>query len=282
MSTHRNPFYRVSTLVTASDLQQPLASSVESKANAFDAYCDLSGDLEAFDRMSLVFDDDKVVGWWWPHDGALTDDSDDTVGLLMSSIPLSMIVAANTSFFELADMFARRSRPFVFVVDGTDLTGTVSYLDLFSRIGQLCILALTFHLESSAEELCTLQPQQCWSALSPARKKFAEAVLERRHRSVSGTNEAFEKYRLLQLVRCTTFADKATMIAKAHLVPAISNTELKSVFAFAERIRNLCAHGADEQELSLAMPQSNFARFLHRTQDTIETIRIAVRTLKDS
>lgn len=72
------------------------------------------------------------------------------------------------------------------------------------------------------------------------------------------------------------------MIGKAKLVPKISSGNLKSVFAFTERIRNLCAHGANEQELSRAMPQREFSKFLHRTQDVTETIRSTLRTLDDS
>ncbi|MSR58806.1 MAG: hypothetical protein EXS05_14330 [Planctomycetaceae bacterium] len=208
MNKHRNPFYRVSSLVSASDLQQPLTEAVDAKMNAFAAYFSLLGGPNDLDRCSLVMDESEIVGQFWAIDYAGEESSDETVRDVMGSIPLSMIVSANTSFFELADLFARRPHPFIFIVDGTEVTGTVSYLDLYSRIGQLCLLALAFHLESSAEELCFVRAQQCWDTLSPGRRERAENVFSQRQVSVHGMLTSPDNVRILKLLRCTRLPTK--------------------------------------------------------------------------
>ncbi len=226
-----------------------------------------------------MLEDTDPVGWWWPFDEDISEGDPEAVEKTMQPIPISMLTSSSTSFFDLADSFARRRYPFVFVIDGTEITGTVSYLDLFSYIGQACIFALTLHLEAIAEELCSLRSQECWKTLSPARQEMAQEVLKKRYSQLKWLSGRPFDEQLPLLIKSTTFADKGTMLAKTGLVEGSSKTKFKSIFGMAERIRNLCAQGASEQEFVSALPQKTFAKFLHRTQDTIETLRLAVNDL---
>jgi hypothetical protein len=62
------------------------------------------------------------------------------------------------------------------------------------------------------------------------------------------------------------------MLAKTALVESVSNNELRSIFIKAEAVRNLCAHGASVEEFCRLLPQADFSRFLHRTQELVENL----------
>ena len=272
------PFYRISSLVSAKDLQQPLAQAVEWGADAVESWQTLSEEPQQFDKMSLVLRNDEVIGWWWPHDEDIVEGT--TVGDTTEALPHSMMLSSNSTFYDIADAFARRQHFLFFVLDGTEITGTISYLNLFSRTGQLCLLSLTFLLETVTEDLCMLAAELCWKTLSDGRKQIAQQVCDVRFKPSQRDDQAPpNEIRWEYLIRSTTFVDKGTMLARSGLLPTISNTELKSVFARAEKVRNLCAHAANEQELIIELPRKKFAGFLHRTLDLVETIKLKTHAL---
>jgi len=279
MIKSRHPFYRFSALVTAKDLETPLALSFDRDADAFGSYQSLLSEQDWHDRISLVMDKNEIVGWWWPFDTGLEEGSSEAVGDSMSTLPQSMIVSSGITFFDLADAFSRRSHPFYFVLDGAEITGTVSYLDLFSPTGQMCLLSLAFLLEASIEGLCVLRAEQCWNTLPERRKQLAEEIMGRRFTFARDLPpELWWPYR----IRSTHLIDKGIMLSRCGLVASMSKAEIKSIVSTAERLRNLCAHNADEQELSRELPQNSFAMFLHRTQDLIEIVRLKESELRHS
>jgi hypothetical protein len=273
MTKQRQPFYRLSSLIKAKDLQRPVAVSFDRQANAYEAFDCLRGDEESFERISLVLKDEVPVGWWWPFDEEIEEGDGSTVGDHMHPIPLSMLVSANTNFYDLADTFAKKTHRFLFVINGTAITGTTSYLDLFSRLGQLCLLSLTFFLEATAEDVCLLKPAECWKALSENRRRLAKGIFGAKYKDRKWIATGDLDRQLPLLIKCTMFADKAPMLTKTHLAKGVSNSELRSVISKAEKIRNLCAHGGDDQGLNREMPQEEFSKFLHRTQNIIEKLR---------
>jgi hypothetical protein len=236
MTKQRQPFYRLSSLIKAKDLQRPVAVSFDRQANEI-----------------------------------LSKDSSSSIS--SSNGHLSMLVSANTNFYDLADTFAKKTHRFLFVINGTAITGTTSYLDLFSRLGQLCLLSLTFFLEATAEDVCLLKPAECWKALSENRRRLAKGIFEAKYKDRKWIATGDLDRQLPLLIKCTMFADKAPMLTKTHLAKGVSNSELRSVISKAEKIRNLCAHGGDDQELNREMPQEEFSKFLHRTQNIIEKLR---------
>ncbi len=275
----RSAFYRLATLVTASDIAVPLCPPLRAEVKAQEAWHQLHDEEypPGVDHRYLVVNDGGPVGSWYPL-GSLEETSTEdwetkTVGDLMAPLIVSSVVTSTTSYYDLVDLFARRNGEFLyFVIDGTEIVGEISYRDLFSRIGQAVLMALTLFLESAAQDLCMNHAKSCWEVLSPGRKEKAQEVVERREVSLGGL-EDYQKYRAL--LKGTTFIDKVAMLTKVRLLGDTSNSELKSTFAIAERVRNLCAHGGDAYEFIKFVPQSEFARFLHRTLELIETMQRA-------
>jgi hypothetical protein len=283
VSKHKHPFYRISSLVTAADLQRPLGPHVESDANACDSYDRIfQGDSWVFDAVSLVMKGPDVVGWCSILEADVQEGNPATVAEYMDPIRLSMLVSGHTTFYDLANAFATREPFFYFVLDGSEITGTVSYLDLFSRTGQLCLLSLTFLLESVAEEFCLCEAQQCWSVLPLRRRELAQRVAARRFPRQSGLAQPSHHLEFASLLRSTTFMDKCIMITGANLLPSVPLAVIESIFENAERVRNLCSHGADDQELCSALPKNRFAEFLHDTQNLVETIRRSTQELDNA
>src|SRR5205814_2081338 len=73
-----------------------------------------------------------------------------------------------------------------------------------------------------------------------------------------------QKYR--ELLKGTTFIDKVTMLSKLGLLSEVSNSDLKSTFALAEQVRNLCAHGGTRAiSLSLCRKANSPASYIGRS-----------------
>jgi hypothetical protein len=272
MSLEQSAFHRLTALVTANDIRSELLRSAVENSNAYEAYMEaVDSEPETFDSVALVEKDGVPVGWWSPFETDVDEKSSNTVGQLMDRIPLSMIVSSDTSYYDLADAFARRRHPFFFVVDGAAIAGWVSYHGLFSRVGQMCLLSLTLFLEAVSEELCALRAKDCWPLLPSGRQRKAEEVCALRY-GQRMPRELDESVPLPLLIRCTTFIDKGTMLSRADLVNGVAKKAVVKVFSTAEKVRNLCAHGGNEHEFVAILPQKQFSDFLHRTQEFIQLI----------
>jgi hypothetical protein len=239
----------------------------------------IDSDPQDFDCIGLVNTRGVPVGWWAPFETEVDENSPQTVGQVMAPIPLSMILSSDTPYYDVADSFARRPHPFFLVLEGAAIAGWVSYHNLFSRVGQMCLLSLTLFLEAASEELCALQAEACWRSISAGREAKAEGVYKLRYRQNKPPDLDVSTGRSL-LIRCTTFIDKGTMLSRAGLIDGVDHQELRKVFATAERVWNLCAHGGNEHEFVAMLPQTQFAEFLFRTQELIQQIIAKTKQLE--
>lgn len=281
MSKHKQLFYRFSSLITAADLQCRLGSHVESDANAYEMFLQLSTDESCNwgDSISLVMRGSEVVGWWSALGADVDEENPAVVSEIMNPIHLTMLVSGDTTYYDLAYKFANRSHssPF-FVLDGSDITGTVSYSDLFSRTGQLCLLSLTFMLESIAEQLCLLDRVKCWSQLSPKSQRSAKKIaFEKRFNKQLLSDDDFPADTDLVLnwntalwIKSTYLIDKGTMIVGAELLTSSDAEHIEKVFERAKEVRDLCSHCGDEQEFILKLSRDEFASFIRDTQNLVE------------
>jgi hypothetical protein len=274
-----NTFSQIASFITARGIQKPLAVHAEADQNAYRAYLErLSGDeegIEKVDRISLVIDGHEPIGWWWPYEEDVQEGDTKTVSDCMTPITCAMLVSGDAKYLELADLFAQQSSRFLyFVLEGTKITGTVSFGDLFCPLGRLCLFSLVLHLEKEAEELCKHKAETCFNVLSEGRQEKAHEVLAKCFAS-SKHNSGVEKYR--GLIESTTFIDKGKMLGKAQLINNKSRNEIESVFAAAEKVRNSCAHNRSEfQVLGLTSNRKerrNLSTFIHKTQEMIGLIQ---------
>jgi hypothetical protein len=267
----KQAFFRISSLVTASDLALPLGLAVSKDDNAFEAMMRLveADTLTGGDRYSLVLDGSEVVGWWAPLGEDLNQGDSTTVEAFMEPIQLSKLVSGDLTYYDLADVFGRNHRA-LFVLDGSEITGWISHLSLFSRLGQICLLSLAFLLESAAEDLCLLKPVEAWQALPPNRQKALIDIAKNRLRDLGDMVDLPDDYKYARLLRVTSISDKLTMLLGARLVQAVP-TDIENIFNQVKLVRDLCSHGADEQELNRQL--RDFTAFLHSTLNLVEEIQ---------
>ena len=130
-------------------------------------------------RISLVLAGDRPVGW------IALDSLDSTKGNVASaanSIPADGMVSADTPVLELVKLFSDNSSPFYFVLQESQITGTVHYEDLLGPPFKLCMFALTLELEVAALGLALKTPLASWSVLSEGRQKKAFDVYRQKYR----------------------------------------------------------------------------------------------------
>lgn len=128
------------------------------------------------------------------------------------------------------------------VLTETQLTGFVSWGDLFRPEMNVCILALLLGVESRCVEALTWEPNDAENALArlaPGRLQKARDVYARALPKGADPNMPMEAE---ELVCSTTFADKAAMVGPLEQFGGISRRQLEKDFARMERTRNGLAH----------------------------------------
>jgi len=242
-----NVFTSLTSSIRARDLVEPLGPPLSASMSFEDADDVLiSACVEAGfaydigDRVSLVFEDDRVVGWY------TVDMRDRDVGCVRdacSQIYPSEIVAGDTSAFKLVHLMASRPRSGIvlFVLDEDAIVGTVSPFVFHAPLFRICLFSLTLELETAALNAALVNPLASWNALSEGRRAKAQEIFGHFARE-SRRPMSSDQPPIGDLLSATTFADKGKIIAKRQLLANRKRGDVESLFAKAERIRNWCAH----------------------------------------
>jgi len=264
-------FDHMARLVLVRDLQTPLGPALDAGQASTDAW-ELLMEAEGYDpmdRVSLVFRDGDPVG-------CITLDTIDTgkkISACMEAVEPGSVLSSETSALEAVELLATTQWPFFFVLEHNRITGTFCHSDLSRLPFRLCLFALTLHLEESALNLLLRSPSQSWKALPRSRQEQAEAVYERRH----GHAPDRERKPLDELLGCTMFCDKGTMLRKGLPIGGVRKSAIGPLFGRAEKIRNACAHAKAEQGLRDAVPCPRrlyqFIRDVQAFVDTMEQVQ---------
>jgi hypothetical protein len=217
-------------------------------------------------RISLVMAGDRPVGWIGLDmlDGRATE-----VATVAQAIPASGMVSADTPVLEVVKLFSDNSSHFYFVLQESQITGTIHYEDLLGAPFKLCLFALTLELEAAALDIALQAPLASWSVLPDGRQKKALEVYSRRY------SREPDRARLPvdHLLGCTLFIDKATILRKRGLITDGSN-DIKSVFGEADRVRNCCAHTDPEKDFGgLLLDRASLQGFVASAESMIAAIR---------
>src|SRR5688572_6134985 len=171
-------YTRLTNLIGVRDVMTPVQ-----------AYVSLSSTLQhALDEVEeagtgdtglpyLVRDDGRVVGWtqYWTlrdarDDGAahqLNERNDSGGYKVVLPINPDMMIAADTKLWRATDVLMSHSdgNQFLFVLDGHEIAGTLSYRDLFKPPFKVCLFAMTVELEQLGLRLCMRDAAASWAAL---------------------------------------------------------------------------------------------------------------------
>ncbi len=225
-------------------------------------------------RLSLVLAGDRPVGYigFESLDTSLKD-----VASVAEPILADGLVSADTPVLEVAKLFSKESRGFYFVLQESQITGTIHYEDLLGPQFKLCLFALTLELETTALDLALKDPAASWSVLSEGRKRKAMFAYNNRYSREPDP----ERLPIYQLLGCTMFIDKGTILRKRRLIADGSN-EIDSLFDKADRVRNSCAHtDPDKEFVHLLLGRASLQGFIAKTEEMIASMRRQLGNLAD-
>jgi hypothetical protein len=223
----------------------------------------IDGGYDPMSRLSLVRSGIETVGWTGFD---MMDNDAGSVGNCTESIAPGSMLTANTAVLKVIDLFASESSHFFFVLDNNQITGTLHYNDLFKLPFRLCLFALTLELEQVALELALLAPRESWEVLSEPRRKKAIEVYQKR-RGKPPQHNPFD-----ELLSCTMFCDKGTIIWRRKLLPDMSRSRIESIFGKADRVRNACAHTNPEEASVILLERDQLRGFVCDSQAVIDLI----------
>jgi hypothetical protein len=269
MGSYRVIFEELARLLRIRELARPLGPPLQRRASPQTALelLEQSARRSGYDpteRWSLVLDGDSVIGSVAFYDVATSEAS--AIGDVVTTVRPSDILSGDLDALSAIRQLAVRGTVPFFVLDGSQLVGTIEYSDLFGAQFRLCLFALTLHLEECALRSLVSRAPDAVAALSESRREKARAVCVMRFGQRGGNSPA-------NLLGGTTFIDKATMLAKLNLVPNISNARLHRLFVKAEHLRNYCAHPSiDVLRTAPIVKQDEFQEFLAECNLVIETL----------
>lgn len=270
-------FRHMAGSIQARHIQRALGPAVRANDSIGDASDTLSvgsfeGGYDPMERISLVLAGDRPVGWigFDSLDVALKD-----IASAADLISADGMVSADTPVLELVKLFTNDSPHFYFVLQESQITGTIHYEDLLGSPFKLCLFALTLELETVALDLALQKPVASWSVLSEGRREKAMDVYRHRYKRESDP----ERLPFDHLLGCTTFIDKGTVLKKRELTTYGSN-DIDSVFSDAERVRNSCAHTDPDKEFGrLLMDRTSLQGFITKTEDMMDSMRRQLQNL---
>lgn len=272
--------------ITVADLESPLGPTLsfsDDPVEAEQAIIAVAPAPKDFGRLGpsdtnetfcLVKSDDGRVA----HGAFLCDIMGANRTVAEAAIPIlpNDCIASNTPALQLLKFFADRSRPWAFVLTGTRLTGIVDKTDLWKPEFIVCIFALLLDVEQQCAEVLANHEEidTIWATLTPGRQAKALEVFEKR------TKKSPDMATTSDLVFCTTFADKPSMLALLPSFADISKRQLKTDFATMEKCRNLLAHTGESAVMELEemvrvidIAEGMLKRLLPQEEPTIRLVK---------
>jgi hypothetical protein len=265
-------FSNIAGLVTVRDLLDPFGPPLQedcpiSEASERMAMDAVDGGYWEQDRPSLVYGGSEVVGAVWAGD---IDSNTGQVKDFMEEIHPAALVSASTTAFDAMRLLCHAPRPYYYVLDGSELVGTLMYHGLFKLPSRLCLFALTLELEQTVLKLLRQDAVGAWAALSDGRKAKARAVFERKF----GKLADLEHEPVGDLLDCTCFSDKGRLLKKRGLVPPKWVSTIRGHFDLAEDIRNMCAHPSADDGTGQVPGRAALGSFIQSTEALLADLQV--------
>jgi len=274
MSREGSPFEQMAQLVLVRHLQTPLGVTLdgsETESLADDIILNDAGD-NSYDPMQRIYLITKggAPEWWVGFDML---ESGKRVGDCAEAIQPSSMLSADTTALEAVGMLDRSRPHFFFVLDHDRITGTLHFSDFFKLPFRLCLFALVLQLEQSALGLIAEHPRESWKSLSDQRRRQAETVYEKRY----GSAPSKEPPPFADLLGCTMFCDKGTVLRKRRLLRNVRGNAISEGFGSVEKVRNYCAHTTANEACYRDAPidRERLGGFISDVQQIIDAIKVA-------
>lgn len=244
---------RVAANVTAADLQQPLGPFLLLDETVIEAERKTAAAEPVnmpYRRRTDAFPDTVCLAG--PSEGCPTHylwqpdlcggAPEDKVASVATRLEVANCVAGDTPALTLATLLSRdKGWPWRLVLNHDRATGFVSHLDMARLPFSIAVLALLLDVEQVCLDVCSWEPgdaEAAWDLLAPQRQAKAREVYGLR------VTSRLREPDYENLIECTTFMDKATMVSSLPSLSDMSRRSLTTQFRLMEKVRNALAHSS--------------------------------------
>lgn len=182
----------------------------------------------------------------------------------MKKLASEDIISPDTTFLQCAELIAKDSKRLLVVMEDKKPVGIVQFRDLFSSLGRLCLLRLTFDLEVAATQLLCAQDwtridsilsrQEFKKFVKPGFKDFKQRFFsdERTFKhKLRYLDDGLKEEQMVKLwIASISIAGKNMIIRDENLTitTAVAETDpergsvIDRIFKGMKELRNCCAH----------------------------------------
>lgn len=252
-------FKVLSELINVNDICEPFLGEFDGSQDAqelsadwMEICCDQG--LDPMEPIGLVKRNQKIIGWICFEDL----ESPKTVYECMDLISGDILISSSTSLLEAIHLYCRGDSYIYLVLKGNQFIGFLNYSHFHKLPFRLCLFALLMDLERAMLKITKSKPTSFLKNLTKGRLDCAERIGGFRGLSLNEENKVFD----YNLVDCTMFIDKFTMLSKnPEIVQQCPNINSKFIKK-AEKIRNSIAHPEGKQSVLLPIERKELLPFI--------------------
>lgn len=272
----RDYFNQIAKLITVEDVCTPIFNIYDfddiNKNTSQEWFEDAAErGLQPYDQISLVKHGDSIIGYIGVDSLFDFETGDADLMKCISRIDPNGVITANTPLLDAIIVFSKDSPHLYMVLKGHEYIGAFTYSDLYKLPFRLCLFTLLMNIENLLLEILETKPKEAISFLTDNRLEKAKEVYKLRgyqNQQIDGAEES-----PIQLIECTTFIDKVTIIEKInkteHIVPSFNKKRCN----LAEKLRNSLAHPHKEEELLTILPRNDLIPFIDWARQVIIEMR---------
>lgn len=252
-------FEKLSQLISVNDICESFIGEFDGSQDAQELseewieICCEKG-LDPMEPIGLVKSNQKTIGWICLEDL----ESPKTLHECMDLISGDILISSSTPLLEAIHLYCRGDNYIYLVLKGNQFIGFLNYSHFHKLPFRLCLFALLMDLERTMLKITKSNPTLFLKNLTKGRVDYAEKIGEFRGLSLNEENKVFDN----NLVDCTMFIDKFTMLRKNPEIlqqcPDINSKFVKK----AEKIRNSIAHPEEEKSGLLPIEKEELIPFI--------------------
>ena len=254
--------HEVGNSITAGDICQHIALTFDHKtkcADAWEEWAQFTAETNTdwFDHIAIITEAGAAIGWI-DCSGLGAEELIEDLLECIEPLTIGNLISADTPLLDVARLYGPTSPSVFIVIRGNQPAGWIGYQTLLGTPFQACLFSLLLSIELAVNELMENDPALAMRKLNERRREYARRIAQLRGYPSKDAQRPSDH----QLLRCTTFADKAEVLRKCPATTAKLSSYDEALLEKAERVRNSLAHPTEAHELSQLIPKDEIAGFL--------------------
>lgn len=253
-------FKVLSELINVNDICEPFIGEFDSSQDAQELseewreICCEKG-LDPMEPIGLVKRNQKIIGWICLE----VLESPKKLYECMDPISADILISSSTPLLGAIHSYCSGDNYTYLVLKGNQFIGFLHYSHFHKLPFRLCLFTLLMDLERTMLKITKSNPTSFLKNLTKGRLNCAEKIGGLRGLSLNEKNKVFD----YNLVECTQFIDKFTMLRKnLEIVQKCPNIDSR-FNKKAEKIRNSIAHPAGEESVLLPIKREEILPFIN-------------------